>query len=69
MSVANIGRPAQASERVAIAEALRGQIDRGHGGDRRSDQVQNFALETQGRKTRDIVAEKAGSGVDGAARA
>lgn len=55
-------KPWTPSEQVAIAEAMRKEIDRGHGGDRKSNQVQNFALDKRGRKTREIVAEKAGFG-------
>lgn len=46
------------SERVAIADAVADEISRGHGGDRKSDQVGNCPLE-DGKKSRDIAAEKA----------
>lgn len=50
------------SECVAIGRDVEAAYSKGHGGDRRSVQVQKVAHESDGAKTRDIAAKKAGFG-------
>jgi len=52
-------QPRTPTEEVAIWRALETEISRGHGGDRRTDQVEKIPLEI---KSREIAASKAGFG-------